>query len=56
MFLGELKSMNDRILDEVAVRSRETMEELGTMRSRRLQLVKYKPETDPTPAMVNRET
>ena len=54
--LEELKGMNDRILEEIAVKSRETLEEVGMLHENRLKLAYYKSSSAQDAALLNRET
>lgn len=54
--LVELKTMNDRILEEVILHRDEAKQELHLVRSSKLKLVHYKSNMQPDPALINTQS
>ena len=52
--LADLKRMNDRILEELALRAAETRESLGELRHARLRLVHHRHGATQEPALLDR--
>ena len=53
--IGELKGMNDRILDGIGQRQQETVGELGRLRGNKTKLRGYKPEHERGPVLLDRQ-